>query len=266
MRFAPADSLRDNPAQTVVTPKDDRFLIRRDEVHVWHTKLSNPDDARTLQSLLSVDEVERANRFRFPEHRRRFTIARGCLRQLLAAYLDVAAKAVQFAYSAEGKPRLAPEFRQEFSFNVSHSEDVAVFSFTNDRKVGVDVEVFRYDVDTEGIPRRFFSDVEQRALAGLHGQEKIQGFFNCWTRKEAYVKAVGQGLSLPLRDFDVSLLPGEPARILATRPDPKIALQWSIEPFDLSEQCAAAVVVEGRIAGVQIHQFLPLPVETAEHK
>ena len=266
MRFAPADSLRDNPAQTVVTPKDDRFFIHQDEVHIWHTELLNPDEAHQMRSLLSSDELQRADRFKFPEHRRRFVIARGCLRQLTAAYLNVAAKAVRFAYSAEGKPQLAPEFPQELSFNVSHSEDLAVFSFATNRKIGVDVEVFRYDVDTEGIPRRFFSDVEQRALAGLHGQEKIQGFFNCWTRKEAYVKAVGQGLSLPLRDFDVSLLPGEAARILATRPDPQIASHWSIEPFYLNEQCAAAVVVEGRIAALQVRQFVPLPVAATEHK
>jgi len=258
--------LRDNPAHTVITAKDDRFLIRQNEVHIWYAELSSPDDARSLQSLLSVDEVERANRFRFPEHRRRFTIARGCLRQLLAAYLNVAAKDLRFAYSAEGKPQLAPQFPRKLSFNVSHSEDLGVFSFATDRKIGVDIEVFRYDVDTEGIPLRFFSEFEQRALAGLHGQEKIQGFFNCWTRKEAYVKAVGQGLSLPLRDFDVSLLPGEPARIVATRPDPKIASQWSIEPFYLNEQCAAAVVVEGRIAALQVRQFVPLPVESAEPK
>ena len=264
MRFAPSSSLRDNPAHTVITVKDDRFLIRQNEVHIWYAELSNPADARTLQSLLSVDEVERANRFRFPEHRRRFRIARGCLRQLLGAYLDVPPQQVRFAYSAEGKPQLSSEFSQELSFNVSHSEDLAVLSFANHRKIGVDVEVFRYDVDTEGIPRRFFSDVEQFALAGLHGQQKIEGFFNCWTRKEAYVKAVGLGLSLPLRDFDVSLLPGQPARILATRPDAKLASQWSVESFYLNEQCAAAVVVEGRIAALQVRQFVPLPVDATE--
>ncbi|HEX7893876.1 MAG TPA: hypothetical protein VF447_06775, partial [Terriglobales bacterium] len=107
--------MRDNPAHTVITVKDDRFLIRQNEVHIWYAELSNPADARTLQSLLSVDEVERANRFRFPEHRRRFRIARGCLRQLLGAYLDVPPQQVRFAYSAEGKPQLSSEFSQELS-------------------------------------------------------------------------------------------------------------------------------------------------------
>ena len=263
MRFAPADFLRDNPAHTVVTPKNDRFLIRQDEVHIWHTELLNSEDERRLRPLLSADERRRANQFRFPEHRRRFTIARGCLRQLLGMYLRVVPQDIRFAYSVEGKPQLSSEFSQDLSFNVSHSENLAVFSFTNYRKIGVDVEVFRYDVDTEGIPRRFFSEFEQRALAGLTGQQKIEGFFNCWTRKEAYVKANGQGLSLPLRDFDVSLVPGEPARLLATRPDAKLAAQWSVESFYLSEHCAAAVVVEGSIAALQVRQFTPARFQAA---
>jgi len=249
----------------VVTPKDDRFLIRQDEVHIWHTELLNPEDARQLRPLLSADELQRANQFRFPEHRRRFTIARACLRQLLGTYLRVVPQEIRFAYSAEGKPQLSSEFSQDLSFNVSHSENLAVFSFTNYRKIGVDVEVFRYDVDTEGIPRRFFSEFEQRALAGLAGQQKIEGFFNCWTRKEAYVKAVGQGLSLRLRDFDVSLAPGEPARLLATRPDAKLVSQWSIQSFRLNEHCAAAVVVEGPIDVLQVRQFSPLRIQATEH-
>src|SRR5215469_987221 len=100
--------------------------------------------------------------------------------------------------------------------------------------------MIRHDVDVEGIPRRFFSAVEQHALSSLQGEQKYQGFFNCWTRKEAYVKAVGSGLSLPLRDFDVSLLPGEPARLLATRPDPGLRTRWDMACLDLSAGCAAA--------------------------
>ena len=93
---------------------------------------------------------------------------------------------------------------------MSHSGEIAVFAFAIGRKVGVDVEYIRYDVDVEEIPPRFFSRMEQQTLGDLRGQPKFEGFFNCWTRKEAYVKAVGSGLSLPLRDFDVSLVPGEP--------------------------------------------------------
>jgi 4'-phosphopantetheinyl transferase len=97
--------------------------------------------------------------------------------------------------------------------------------------------------------------MEQQTLAALQGQQKFEGFFNCWTRKEAYVKAVGSGLSLPLRDFDVSLMPGEPARLLATRPVAKLADQWSMESLELGLEYAAALVVEGRIEKLTVRQF-----------
>jgi 4'-phosphopantetheinyl transferase len=119
----------------------------------------------------------------------------------------------------------------------------------------VDVEFIRHDVDVEEIPRRFFSRAEQQTLAILQGQQRFEGFFNCWTRKEAYVKAVGSGLSLPLRDFDVSLAPSEPAKLLATRPVARVAAQWSMESLELGPEYAAAVVVEGRIEKLSVRQF-----------
>lgn len=186
-------------------------------------------------------------------------MARGCLRQLLAGYVGIEARAIAFDYSKEGKPQLAEPFSSDISFNVSHSEDIAVFGFTKKRRIGVDVECIR-EIDTEGIPRRFFSELEQRALSQLEGRQKVEGFFNCWTRKEAYVKAVGLGLSLPLRDFDVSLTPGEPAKIVATRPNRELASQWALASVTLNEQCAAAVVVEGPIASLEVRQFAPAAV------
>src|SRR5438552_7969902 len=170
---------------------DSRLHLGVHEVHVWHAELTNVQDARNLEPLLSPDENERAARFRFPEHRRRFVIARGFLRQLLAAYVDLQPLDVEFTYSEAGKPALSAIHESNLSFNVSHSGEIAVFSFAIGREVGVDVEYIRYDVDVEAIPRRFFSRMEQQILATLQGQQKFEGFFNCWTRKEAYVKAVG---------------------------------------------------------------------------
>jgi 4'-phosphopantetheinyl transferase len=236
---------------------DSRFLIGVHEVHVWHTELTNSEDAKDLEPLLSPDENERTARFRFPEHRRRFVIARGFLRQLLAAYLGIKPRDVAFNYSETGKPELSANHSSDIGFNVSHSGDVAAFAFAVGRKVGVDVECIRYDVDVDEIPRRFFSPLEQQTLAALEGQQKLKSFFNCWTRKEAYVKAVGSGLSLPLRDFDVSLLPGEPAKLLATRPDAALATRWSMAALDFGESCAAAVVVEGPIHELLVRLFTP---------
>jgi 4'-phosphopantetheinyl transferase len=233
-----------------------RFSLGVSEVHVWRASLEDNHHAHTLESFLSSDEIARANRFRFPAHRRRYITARGILRQLLGAYLAIEARQVTFTYSAKGKPNLDVCHTSDLFFNVSHSDDIAALAFTIARHIGVDVEMIRHNVDVDEIPRRFFSSAEQRALAGLNATEKYQGFFNCWTRKEAYIKALGSGLSLPLRDFDVSLVPGEPARLLATRPDPEIAQHWHMACLDFGANCAAAVVVEGRIAQLKISEFV----------
>jgi len=238
------------------TSADPRFLVRSDAVHIWRADLDSEAWTCRLEHLLSSDEIQRANRFRFSEHRRRFVIARGCLRILLGGYLNIDAGKVTFTYSSEGKPSLDARHGSNLRFNVSHSGDIAALAFASGQEIGVDVEMIRRDLDVEEIPKRFFSLAEQTKLAGLSGEEKYQGFFNCWTRKEAYVKAVGSGLSLPLRDFDVSLLPGEPAKLLGTRPDARVADAWSMVSLDFGSQCAAAVVIEGRIESLEQWQFI----------
>jgi 4'-phosphopantetheinyl transferase len=237
---------------------DPRFLLSTGDVHIWRADLGSGNYGRNLEDLLSPDEIERANRFRFPEHRRRFIIGRAYLRQLLSAYLAIEGGEVNFTYSLQGKPALAPGHHSNIFFNVSHSGDIAAFAFTKEHSIGVDVELIRHDIDTTGIPKRFFSSSEQKMLAALEGEAKFRGFFNCWTRKEAYVKAVGSGLSLPLRDFDVSLAPGDPARLLATRPDPKQTARWSMASLDFGQSCAGAVVVEGPITKLHISKFAHL--------
>lgn len=239
---------------------DPRFLLSDADIHVWRADLQNEHVARSLEHLLAADEIQRANRFRFPEHRRRFILARACLRQILAAYLGIEPQAVSFTYSPEGKPSLAQQHNSSVFFNVSHSLDIAAFAMTRGHRVGVDVEMIRRDIDVDEIPKRFFSSAEEKTLAALEGEAKFRGFFNCWTRKEAYVKAVGSGLSLPLRDFDVSLAPGDPPRLLATRPLAQQAGAWSMASLDFGEMCAAAVVVEGKISKLQICEFVPFSI------
>jgi 4'-phosphopantetheinyl transferase len=234
---------------------DSRFDLGALDVHVWYAELTNTEDAANLEPLLSPDEKQRAARFRFPEHRRRFVIARGFLRQLLGAYVEIEPRDLAFSYSENGKPELSAIHGSTISFNVSHSGDIGAFAFGLARRIGVDVECIRQDVDVEEIPRRFFSELEQQTLARLDSRKKIEGFFNCWTRKEAYVKAVGSGLSLPLRDFDVSLLPGEQAKLLATRPIPELASKWSMASLQLGPECAAAVVAEGPTEKLVVRQF-----------
>ena len=236
---------------------DSRFHLPPGDVHVWYAALENELNAERLQSLLSPDELQRANRFRFGEHRRRFVIARGCLRRLLEEYLQTDARDIVFTYAVEGKPSLDVRHRTDLRFNISHSGEIAAYGFTLGRNIGIDVELMSRDVDVDEIPKRFFSCAEQQWMSTLQGEEKVQGFFNCWTRKEAYVKAVGAGLSLPLRDFDVSLLPAEPARLVATRPDVTIAHRWQMASLNFGSGYAGAVIVEGEINKLENRQFIP---------
>lgn len=165
-------------------------------------------EAEALAGLLSEDERRRAERFVFERDRRRYTVARARLRQLLAERLGAAPESLQLAYSAHGKPALARRPGQrDLRFNVSHCGDVAAYAFTEGREVGVDVEEVRVLPDADEVAMRFFSQRERAAYLRLPASERPRGFFNCWTRKEAFVKAVGDGLSHPLETLDVSLAP-----------------------------------------------------------
>jgi 4'-phosphopantetheinyl transferase len=222
------------------------------EVHVWRTSLEKPLNAiHHLQSTLSPKECERAERFHFAKDRRHWIVARGILRLLLGRYLNVAASELQFVINEYGKPALAhlPQ-GTHVHFNLSHSGELALFAFAYDRQVGIDVEYKRSDVDYEGIARISFSSIEQAVLRSLPNEVMQEAFYNCWTRKEAYIKALGKGLSHPLDQFDVSLTPGEPPALLADRLAPRAPALWSLSALAPGVHYAAALVVEG--AGQQL--------------
>lgn len=167
-----------------------------------------PEAVRALQRWLSDAERQRAGRFHFDRDRRRFIVARARLRQLLAARLGVRPEAVELAYGKNGKPELAQRFADTaWRFNVSHCDDVAVYALSHGREIGIDVEAIRAVPEADAIAARFFSRRENQAYSALAPDDKPLGFFNCWTRKEAFVKALGDGLSLPLDEIDVSSAP-----------------------------------------------------------
>jgi 4'-phosphopantetheinyl transferase len=217
------------------------------EVHVWRTALNLP--ARLLAGLeriLAADEQERVRRFRFEGDRRRYLVGRGLLRVLLGRYLEIAPARVRFDYTRFGKPHLAAGLAPRLlQFNVSHSGEQLLIAVADGRALGVDVEQIRPDIGVDAIAGRFFSSNEQAALAGLAGCARIEAFFDCWTRKEAYIKAKGEGLSLPLDQFDVALMPGEAARLIETRPDPAEARRWRLASLDVADGYRAALAVEG---------------------
>jgi 4'-phosphopantetheinyl transferase len=173
---------------------------------------------------------------------------------LLGGYLGITGGEVEFRYSAHGKPQLSSAHADcDLNFNLSHSGSVALFAFSRRRAVGIDVEQIRADIEVNEIADRFFSESEQTSLRALAKNLQHCAFFACWTRKEAFVKAKGEGLSLPLRQFDVSLTPGRPAEILATRPDREERHLWSLWDLDVGPGCAAAVVVEGKDVRITLH-------------
>lgn len=194
-------------------------------------------------ALLSCEERQRAGRFAGDRERRRFTVARARLRQLLGARLAVAPEAIELVYAAGGKPSLHPRFGGDLRFNVSHYQDVAAFAFANGREVGVDVEGVRSLVDADAIAALVFSPREHRAYLALDPEQKPQAFFNCWTRKEAFVKALGEGLRHPLHRFDVSLVPDEPACLQRVESTPGESCGWTLHAFTPGAQLVGAVVV-----------------------
>lgn len=223
----------------------DHLTLPADEVHLWRVDLEAVSEAETRwRQVLSPDERARAGRFHFDRDRQTYTATRALLRTILAHYLGLKPEDLLFRYSDKNKPSLEMSGNR-LEFNVSHSGRRALLAFARRRSVGVDVEHIREDFDPHALAHRFFSADEQRALATLDSEDRYAGFFRCWTRKEAYIKAIGTGLSLPLDQFDVSLRPGEENALLATRPDAAEATVWSLREVSAGEGYAAALCVHG---------------------
>jgi 4'-phosphopantetheinyl transferase len=221
--------------------------LSHDTIDVWRTNTDQPAEyVASLYDILGADERERADRFYFEKHRRRFIVARGVLRQILAQYLCVPARAVAFEYSEHGKPSIINSANpRNIRFNVSHSNECALFAFTLRREVGVDVEYIRADLDVESLARHSFSAGEVHVLCGLPPAERREAFFNCWTRKEAFIKAHGEGLSLGLDRFDVTLVPGEAAALRRFEVNPAELSLWTMCSLGVSAGYKAALAVEG---------------------
>jgi 4'-phosphopantetheinyl transferase len=218
-----------------------------DEVHLWWARLDAPASRiRQLADMLAPDELERASRFHSERDRGRWIVGRGILRERLADYVGCVPCEVQLVYGPHGKPALAPDSGYpSLRFSVSHSGGLVVYAISRDCRLGVDVEVVRPIADLEGIAEYFFSPRERASLRALAPHQRTAGFFNCWTRKEAYVKAIGSGLAQPLDAFDVELRPGVPARLLAIDGDPHLAAHWSLHHLNAPRGTTAALAIAG---------------------
>jgi 4'-phosphopantetheinyl transferase len=218
-------------------------------VHVW--RVWGRADAATstsLERLLSAEERARAGAFRQERDRTRYLLGRGVLRLLLGRYQQRLPAELEFAYNPHGKPALvAVPGAKEIEFNVSHSGDWVLCALARRRAVGIDVEHIRPVPDWDQIAERFFAPGEAAVLRGLPTEARQTAFFHCWVRKEAYVKALGKGLSVPLREFEVSVAPGEPARLLRGHQGGKT---WSLRELSLGPEYTAALAVAGEIGSL----------------
>ncbi len=223
------------------------LVLDDDHVHVWRASLTvTPERVGALIRTLATDERTRAERFRFDRDRTRYIVARGLLRAIIGRYRDEEPGAIAFQYNAFGKPSLPDEpGKDRIRFNVSHADDIALYAVTRNREVGVDIEGVRADMASERIAERFFSLQEIVALRGLDPALQHEAFFACWTRKEAYIKARGESITVGLDQFDVSLAPDEPAAILMSREDGDTLHDWSLHHLLPDPGYVGAVAMQG---------------------
>jgi 4'-phosphopantetheinyl transferase len=220
-------------------------VIWPQEIHVWRAGLDVPW-SWSFDEALSLDDRVRADRFRFESDRRRFCVARASLKLILGRYLKLKPGRLELDTGEYGKPYLTNRRgAYDLRFNLSHSHRLALIAISRDREVGADIEFMRPNFVTDDVVKHFFSRAEVEQFASLAPAFQTQSFFNCWTRKEAYIKGRGEGLSCALDEFDVSLLPGEPARLIDSRLDPAEVSRWRMQDLFPAPGYAATVAVEG---------------------
>ena len=214
----------------------------RTEIHVWHRSLAvAAADREGLFELLDSEERRRAGRFRFENGRDAFIASHGWLRMLLGRYLGTDPRSLEFTLGNRGKPALR---NTALRFNLSHSGTMAACAVTLDKEIGIDIELIRPMSDLESVAQRFFHTEECRTLLALREEDRETAFFHCWTRKEAYIKALGDGLYAPLDRFQVTLAPGQPAAFVQIDGRPAAA-EWSLFGLDVGPSYAGAVAIRG---------------------
>jgi 4'-phosphopantetheinyl transferase len=229
--------------------------LTADQVDVWLASLDHAAHSiQKFRALLSEDEQARAARFQFEHLRQHYTAGRAILRLILSRYLQDAPQDLTFQYSDYGKPELPAA---DLQFNLSHSGGLALYAFIRQHRIGIDIERMRPLTDIEAMMRHYFSQSECASLLALPQQLQMQGFYNCWTRKEAYIKATGKGLSQPLDSFDVTLTPGKPPRLLRVEGEPEAPQRWTIFDLPVPSDYKAALAVEHPGCTLNMWQFTP---------
>lgn len=229
--------------------------LGRGEIHVWSSDLDRDDEqSRSLADSLSTEEKARASRFRFDRDRRRYIAGRSTLRAILSTYTGEHPGSIEIVTDDRGKPALRrPDGNAAgmLRFNVTHSERLALFAVTAESEIGIDVEQVQLLPDADSIAEGYFSPVERAELRNLAAAEKPSGFYRCWTRKEAYLKAIGLGLAAPLDAFAVTLTAAAPARFLHIEGDAQTAARWTLHSLEPAAGYQGALAIQA--SGMAVH-------------
>lgn len=245
--------MREQYTHWLPAPAD--LILCSHAVHVWWADLNvSSQQLQQFARTLAPDEQQRAARFYFERDRNHFTAGRGILRSLLARYLHLPPEQLQFSYASRGKPALATLGTEKLQFNLSHSHGMALYAIALDQAVGIDLEYMR-PTDVKHLAKRFFSAREYAIIRALPSEQQQAAFFNGWTRKEAYLKATGDGL-IGLEQVEVSLAPTEPAQLLTIASDPVAASRWLLQSIHLTPDYAAALAVEDLNVAIAYWQWV----------
>jgi 4'-phosphopantetheinyl transferase len=235
----------------------DHQRLDASDVQVWVARLHQPPaQIRAYADTLSADELERAHRFHFERDQNSFIAARGVLRTTLGVYLGVEAALVEFTYGPHGKPALAASSTDtDLTFNLSHSEDLALVALTRGRPIGVDIERMKPFAEVADVPPSIFSPRELTEFRTLSPDDQQASFFNAWTRKEAFVKATGSGFSMSVKEVEVTFAPGQEARLVRLNGSEDAAAQWTLRDLPAPDGFKATVAVSGRVGRVLLEEW-----------
>ena len=239
------------------------LTIETDQVHVWRICLDLQEQNSTKYAyILSENEANKAEKFYFEVDRIRYKVMRTTVRMVLGNYLGIAPGDLEIAYSQYGKPYISTtSMKKDIHFNLSHAGDVGLIAVATSRHIGVDLELVRQESSIESIAKRFFTPEEAGHLLSLPASLQPEAFFTCWTRKEAFVKARGEGLSIPLDQFEVSFYPNNTPKLLCVRNDPGESGRWSMFHLDPGVDYVGALVVEGKDLDVTGWDWSRAPIQ-----
>ena len=234
-----------DPCRVLAIPSQSDLNLDEGELHLWQAELDLSDEELApVQRLLSPDELHRAAQFRFVRDGRRFMAGRGLLRSVIAGYLRRPAQEISFVYGVRGKPALATA---DLQFNLAHSDGLAIIALARSGPLGVDVERIHPLEDLTHLVNGFFSPRERRELTALPPEDQQTAFFTCWTRKEAYLKATGDGLATPLDQFDMPVVRSAPPRVLHVDVTTNEIASWSLWDVPLDEGYVGTVAFAGQM-------------------